>query len=297
MISAVTFHPKGSVVIVKPWTSDARRYLSEETRLQWDREQGGYLARPADVPELREVLLDEGLVMSAFRRNMRHISTHWSTTGIHDVLQPAACGTPKPLHGYLRTSPRPRDVTCTKCRRLPAFKAEERMRRNPDEDDFDELDDEIESALEAEADLDADRNACVALSSLGDQAMMDLEEMGYDDQTAVVISETWKATAVNGEILAHEAGKAVEWSEVGTGRLLSELRSEGFEEVPRMGGAWPGGMEIELSSEHIIRHVARELGVQEERVERVAELIGWGELVYRTSGDVDTTYYAKRRAD
>lgn len=168
-----------------------------------------------------------------------------------------------------------------------------RMRRNPDEDDADDLDYEIKNALEAEAEVDADRDACAAISTLGDQALMDLEEMGYDDQSAVAISETWTAVAVNGDVLTHKGGKAKLWSEVGTGELVAQLCADGFETVDRLGGEWPGGVEIELSSEHIIRYVARELGVPEERVERVAEQLGWGELVYRTSDNVDTTVWAK----
>jgi hypothetical protein len=192
-----------------------------------------------------------------------------------------------------------------------------------DEDEEDEDTSDITDALDAYADAEANRQACAALSTLGDQDMMDLEAAGYDPQSEYTLSGAGYEVAVGGDVTVHpllakELGlESVEpgehrvllWSEAGKrGRgdsfrraddvLTEHLKGLGYKKVPRMGGAYPGGVEEEITVEFAVQAVARELGISKDRVQRVVE-DHWddAELVYRTSDTVHTVVYALKRKD
>lgn len=152
----------------------------------------------------------------------------------------------------------------------------------------------IHEALEKEIQNMIDESAAQGASYLGDQDMMDLEDAGYDDQSAWSIAEFGDAVAVNSEttfgpdlarLIGVENPRGIFiWSDVGTRELVSWLKSEGYEETDR-GGQVPD-TEGYATARFVIERVARELNEPIERIaEAAAALDDWP--VDRGHGDME----------
>lgn len=189
-----------------------------------------------------------------------------------------------------------------------------------DEEDDDEIRGDWKRALEAAADVMANQDAAVMHSTLGDQAQIDLEEDGYDDQTAIAIADFGYETAVDGDILVppgwvdkldlEKTQHPLTWREAkrrggsmnASMLIYSWLAEHGYEKCRKHGGTWPGGQETELSKEHVISLAAEELGGQDgphpspremETGEEVAEeLFGKGTEVYWSSSNGEIEVWA-----
>jgi hypothetical protein len=169
---------------------------------------------------------------------------------------------------------------------------------------------EIRDNLEAEVQKMVDESAAQGWSQLDDQTMMDLDDKGYDGQSAYVIAAFGNEPmiAVNtdttfGSDFAREIGvpqtknNVYIWSETGTRELEAWLEKNGYEVVPRLGGTVPS-TEGYAYVEHVIQAVAREMDIDEDVVEDAAKGIDWwpkrsnDEIPGSTDGD--TTVWAKK---
>lgn len=140
------------------------------------------------------------------------------------------------------------------------------------------------SAVEEAADEMANENFVQGHSTLDDQMMIDLNEMGYADATVAVIATAGDAIGVNGDVVEESPE--------------SELEAEGFEYISKLSGAWPGGEEAELDREWVVRRAHRESGIAEDVLElAVDHELGTGSELYRGSSDGDIETYAKPKAD
>lgn len=178
--------------------------------------------------------------------------------------------------------------------------------------------DAIKSAIEDVLNEKANQRSAESHSTMFDEDYSTLEEEGYDPE-----AEPWKIaefgyeTAVDGDLLVSphwygllnlEKGRGVEtWREAkvrgkqenAISALYGWLRSEGYEEVPALGGDWPGGQEEELDTESVIERVIQTLAdddvvVTEEQVEKVLEdEFNAGNEVYWGSGNGDIEMWAK----
>jgi hypothetical protein len=174
---------------------------------------------------------------------------------------------------------------------------------------------EIRSNLEAEVQKMVDESAAQGWSQLGDQTVIDLDDQGYDGQSAFVIAAFGNEPmiAVNTDTtfaadFAREIGVPTTkssvyiWSETGTRELEAWLEKNGYETVHRMGGTVPS-TEGYATARFVIEAVAREMDLDEDVVRQVAEGIdGWpkdrgrGDQEIPGSTDGDTTVWAKKIA-
>lgn len=141
---------------------------------------------------------------------------------------------------------------------------------------------EIKEKLEEASDQMIDESAAQGVSQLDDQTMIDLEQKGFEDQTAFNIADIGDAIAVNGEALLHpefarEIGihvdQSIPWSEVGSGELEAWLDKKGYE-ITGLGGRVPEVAGYAYA-DHVVQRVARETERTEETVAQVAETLDW----------------------
>lgn len=139
--------------------------------------------------------------------------------------------------------------------------------------------DDVKSAIMDYVETEADRSAAVTLSHLSDEDASTLEEQGFDWQNAVTIGSTNRGTAVNEDIIVdpywekllgikprpdrHFPGQdSVSpqiWDEANFETSLhSWLIANGYEKVSGLGGTWPGGMEVEISTEYLVDSLIRQ---------------------------------------
>ena len=139
--------------------------------------------------------------------------------------------------------------------------------------------DDIRTALEAKVGEMADQSSAQAWSTLGDEMRDQLEEAGFDAQSAVGVAEFGDAVAANGELTDENVD--------------SSLEDRGFE-LTDFGGRVPTD-ETEVQTDHAVRAVAKELDRSEEDVEAAAEgLDWWGKTIaWSTSGY--SAVWAKRK--
>lgn len=137
---------------------------------------------------------------------------------------------------------------------------------------------EIRENLEQMVEQMADQGAAGAWSALGDQAVSDAEDAGYDPNTLVGVAEFGDAVGVNGDIETDKTLAGVE----------SDLEKDGYEMLD--GGGKVPSVEEMVSPEHAIRAVAKEMDIDEDVVEKAAEGIDWwpkrphDEIASSTSG-------------
>jgi hypothetical protein len=176
------------------------------------------------------------------------------------------------------------------------------------EDDYDEIKSDIDGYINTQANLDA----AAGHSYLGDQDMLDLEDLGYEDQSAVKVATfgNWD-TAINSDVLVSPGWYEILdlkpskhpqlWSEAETKDgynagygMVRWLEDNGFERIDRLSGAWPGGSEMEIPGDAIVEGVVLDGKWSDPQVEFVYNREYEGaRYVYWTSdsGDIDT--YAK----
>lgn len=183
--------------------------------------------------------------------------------------------------------------------------------------------DDIRDAIERELDRMANQSAAQGRSHLDDQTMIDLDEKGYDDQSALYMAWFGGEFAVDSDILVSppwydlldlkkpERGAQV-WSEAETkegGRadfaLIDWARKNGYEPIGEMGGDWPGGIEAEIQVDFVVDAVRRETGASPTRILRVMrkEFEDSGRFdndppygyIYWSSSDGEIEMYAKPR--
>lgn len=141
---------------------------------------------------------------------------------------------------------------------------------------------DIRTALEETVQRMADQSSAQAWSTLGDQIKDDLAEAGFDAESAVAVAEFGDAVAVNGDLEPEKTLAGVE----------GELESEGYERTD-FGGRIPTD-EAEVSAEHAVETVAKELKRSKEDVEAAAQGLDWWapNIAWSSSGDGDV--WAKR---
>jgi hypothetical protein len=144
---------------------------------------------------------------------------------------------------------------------------------------------DIRSAVEVKVQEMADQSSAQAWSTLGDQVKVDLAEAGFDAESAVAVAEFGDAVAVNGDLEPEKTLADVE----------GELESEGYERTD-FGGRIPTD-EAEVSAEHVVEAVAKELGRSEEDVQTAAKGLDWWapNIAWSSSGDGDV--WAKRAGE
>ena len=162
---------------------------------------------------------------------------------------------------------------------------------------------DIKTSLEEEVDRLADVSGAAAWGALSDQALGDLEDKGFDPETAVCIGEFGDAVAVNGDVLVdarwEEAlGLKREphpqlWSDVGSAPLEEWLEKNGYEYTD-LGGRVPDSEE-EVSGETAIDAVTEESDDDRETVEAAAKSLDWWQenIPRGTSGS--TSVWATRK--
>lgn len=109
----------------------------------------------------------------------------------------------------------------------------------------------------------AHQSSAQAWSTVGDQAASDAEREGFDPDSLVGIAEFGDAVAVNGDIEPERTYAGVE----------ADLEKDGYE-ITDVGGRVPSD-EAFVDPESAIRAVARDMGVDEDVVEKAAEGIDW----------------------
>ncbi len=145
--------------------------------------------------------------------------------------------------------------------------------------------DDIRTAIEEMVERMANQSSAEGWSTLSDQQRDDLEEAGFDAESAVAVADFGDEVAVNGDIETSLTLAGVE----------GDLESQGFE-LTDFGGQIPSD-EAEVQTDHVVRAVAKNLGRSEEDVEAAAKgLDWWGDTVtWSTSGD--GSVWAKRRSE
>ena len=123
--------------------------------------------------------------------------------------------------------------------------------------------DDIRTALEEIVDQMADESSAQTWSTIDDRTASDAEEEGFDPESLVGVAEFGDAVAVNGDIETEKTLSGVE----------ADLEKEGYE-LTDVGGKVPAE-EAMVSPEHAIRAVAKEMGLDEDVVEKAAEGIDW----------------------
>jgi hypothetical protein len=137
--------------------------------------------------------------------------------------------------------------------------------------------DDIRTALEEMIERMADQSSAAAWSTLGDQMKGDLEEAGFDSASAVGVAEFGDAIAVNGDV-----------SDKTLASVESELERDGYE-LTDFGGRIPND-EAEVSTEHVVHAVTKELDRSEEDVEAAAKGLDW--WGFGSSREVDVVYWS-----
>jgi hypothetical protein len=169
-----------------------------------------------------------------------------------------------------------------------------------------DLRDEIKDQIERYLDEHANQDAAMGHSTVDDQDLLDLEEYGYDADDPIKIAEFGYETAVGGDILFYRTevlvgereSKSVQtWAESGhVGDLYRWMREQGYEKVDRLGGAWPGSVEIEIDADHLIDYIADQTEATEGQVAKVLEDehgVSAGGQLYWGSGSGDIEMWAK----
>lgn len=176
---------------------------------------------------------------------------------------------------------------------------------------------EIRSALEGEALVQANRSFVEGLSYGGDQLESDIEELGYDPESIVIIASAGDAVAVNGDLVVgpnwedllglEKKGHAQLWTEArppgppdkvfgpASWRLEDYLTDNGYDRLDKFGGEWPGGQEQEVSKEFMIENVAEEMGIPEKLVAKVASAWKGNEVIWGSDSGGSTVYAKKKR--
>lgn len=162
---------------------------------------------------------------------------------------------------------------------------------------------DIREALEKAVEDMVAESAAQGWSQLDDQTMIDLDEQGYEGNSAWVIAAFGRepSIAVNTELtlaqsFADELGiksdkHVLIWSEIGTRELESWLEKDGYEVTDR-GGDVPE-TEGYAYADHVIQRAARETEQSEETVRKVAETLDWWQEEIPGSTDGDVTVWAK----
>jgi hypothetical protein len=163
---------------------------------------------------------------------------------------------------------------------------------------------EIKQAIEEAVERMVDESEAQAWSALGDQMLSDLENAGYDPETAVCVAEFGEARAMNGDILidrgwesALKLAKGKQrpelWNEIDIHKFEQWLEEDGYE-LTNFGGHVPSS-EGYAAADHVVDAVARQLDRSTEDVEDAAKSLDWWqkEISRGTSGD--TSVWAKRR--
>lgn len=163
---------------------------------------------------------------------------------------------------------------------------------------------EIQTKLEEAVQQMVDESAAQSWSNVDDQTMIDLEQRGYDDQSAFNIAEfgSEPTIAVNTDVLIHpdfarEIGiksddKILLWSVEGTREFESWLEKNGYEVAPEFGGNVPT-TEGYAYAEHVIQRVAREMELPIEAVTEAAKALEWWQEEIPGSTDGFVTLWAK----
>jgi hypothetical protein len=161
---------------------------------------------------------------------------------------------------------------------------------------------DIKTALEETIERMADQDGAAAWSTVGDQLTDDIADAGFDPESIVIEAQFGDAEAVNGDLLvsphwAHifDVPANELWSEVGTDKLDAWLEANGYEYLSKFGGRVPSS-ESEVSGEHAIRAVAKELDRDEEDVEKAAESLDWWQEEIPRSTAGSTYVWAKPKA-
>ena len=174
-----------------------------------------------------------------------------------------------------------------------------------------DVDYDIRNDLEEKLDQRANIDAATEWSTIDDQTMMDLEEDGYDDQSAVMIADLGYETVVNGDVFVppyfekelklKRTKHPKQWREH-TNRsgknaaylLGGWLVKNGYKKPPKYGGK-VFSKEAGIALEWVVDAVMNEQkGYRRADVERVARKeYGDAEYVYRGSFDGDTELWAK----
>jgi hypothetical protein len=142
---------------------------------------------------------------------------------------------------------------------------------------------DIRNAIEEKVGEMADRDEAMAWSTPGDQMLSDVENDGFDPETVVSVSEFGEAVAVNGD-LTDETISVVE----------AKLEADGYEHAN--GGSIPSS-EAEVSADHVVDAVARELGRDREDVEKAAESLDWWQENIPWSVSGYSSVWAKRKEE
>lgn len=121
---------------------------------------------------------------------------------------------------------------------------------------------DIRSALEEQVQTSADMSAAMAWSTVDDSTRDRLGRDGFDPDTVVGVAEFGDAVAIDGDPTDKTLAS-----------VEAELEADDYEETDR-GGRIPT-TEEHVSPEHIIRHVAKEMGLDEDVVADAAQGIDW----------------------
>jgi hypothetical protein len=122
---------------------------------------------------------------------------------------------------------------------------------------------DIRQKLEETVEEMANGSAAQTWSTVGDQAADDAAREGFDKDSLIGVAEFGDAVAVNGDIESEKT-----WAGV-----LAELEKDGYEETD-IGGKVPTTEEF-VDPASVIRHVAKEMDIEEDVVEKAAEGIDW----------------------
>lgn len=160
-----------------------------------------------------------------------------------------------------------------------------------DDEDLEAVDpDDVRSYAEDVLNDMANEDAAQSHSNLWDQDMIDLEELGYDDQSAFKVAWFGDAVGVNGELtttrgFATETGvnpewakdaRVIMWADVAH-KLFDWLKSNGYVVVDRLSGAWPGGSEAEIQLDFVAQRVRQQMtdelpeGMPRDEAERIIQ--------------------------
>jgi hypothetical protein len=174
-------------------------------------------------------------------------------------------------------------------------------------DDYDDIKDAIEEQLERLANIDA----AVAWSTIDDQTMMDLEEDGWDDQSAIMIADVGYETVVNGdplvppyfekELKLKRSKHPKQWREHENSKgenaaylLGGWLVKNGYQKLST-GGGKVFSEEQEIQFSFVVDEV-----MQENKQFKLADvglvvedMFGTGDYTYWGSSDGDTELWAK----
>ena len=122
---------------------------------------------------------------------------------------------------------------------------------------------DIRTAIEETVQRMADQRSAEAWSTLGDQVVDDLARDGFDAESAVGVATFGDATGTNGDVS----------EDVSLANTEDDLQHDGYE-LTGFGGDIPHD-ETEVSAEHVVRAVMKELKRSKEDVEAAAKGLDW----------------------